>query len=72
MSADYYVDSPDDFTIQRPNDETMRIHADHDCVPLDAALASLEQVRDRCITGPEKRAVDDCIKAVRDLLGGEA
>lgn len=35
----------------------------------DQLPQALEEIRDRCITAPEKRAVDDCISEVRRLLG---
>lgn len=35
-------------------------------------LAALKDIQDRCITGPEKRAVADCAAAVEKLLGVSA
>lgn len=32
----------------------------------------LWRVRDTCITGPEQRAVDDCLKAAREVFGRES
>ena len=32
-------------------------------------FADLRGVKARCVTGPEKRAVDDCIEAVRKVFG---
>lgn len=45
------------------------------CSPVDTATycilqARLARIRNKRITAPEKDAVDDCIAAVRQLLGG--
>lgn len=32
-------------------------------------MSRLWEVRDTCITGPEQRAVDDCLKAARKVFG---
>lgn len=34
----------------------------------DMLFAALQKVRGKVITGPEQRAVDDCLQAVRDLI----